>query len=131
MQNIPKDLKCWKCGAGLDYLLMPLSRSAHCKACDAALHVCLMCLFYEPRVAKQCREPVADEVKDKDRPNFCDYLELNPQAWKPADHSEAGAAASGLNDLFGLDTPAKAAGATSPADQTRQELDDLFNLGKP
>ena len=109
---------------------MPLSRGARCKACDAAVHICLMCRFYDPRVAKQCREPVADEVKDKDRPNFCDYLELNPQAWKPADHSEADAAASGLNALFGLDTPTEATGEASPADQTRQELDDLFGLDK-
>ena len=130
MQNKPEDLKCWKCGAGLDDLLMPLSRSAYCKACDAALHVCKMCRFYDPRVAKQCREPIADAVKDKDRPNFCDYLELNPQAWKPADHSEADAAASDLNALFDLDTPAAAIGTASSAEQSRQELDDLFGLTK-
>ncbi len=130
MQNKPEDLKCWKCGAGLDDLLMPLSRSAYCKACDAALHVCKMCRFYDPRVAKQCREPIADAVKDKDRPNFCDYLELNPQAWKPADHSEADAAASDLNALFDLDMPAAATGTASSAEQSRQELDDLFGLTK-
>ena len=124
----PEHLKCWKCGAGLDYLLMPLSRSAHCKACEAALHVCRMCRFYDPRVAKQCREPVADAVKDKDRPNFCGYLELNPQAWEPADHTEADSAASDLNALFGLDAPGEESGTAASAEQSRQELDDLFDL---
>ncbi|MCY3749907.1 MAG: hypothetical protein OXG54_00760 [Gammaproteobacteria bacterium] len=130
MQIKPENLKCWKCGAGLDYLLMPLSRNAHCKACEAALHVCRMCRFYEPRVAKQCREPVADAVKEKDRPNFCDYLELNPEAWEPPDHSEADVAAADLNDLFGLDTGGGASGTSTTADQARQELDDLFDLDK-
>jgi len=125
--NVQKSLKCWKCGAGLDYLIMPLSRSAHCKDCDAALHVCRMCRFYDPRVAKQCREPVADAVRDKDRPNFCGYLELNPQAWQPVDDSQAQTSASELNDLFELDT--RAASVTS-AEQARQELDDLFSPDK-
>ena len=128
MHNIPENLNCWKCGAGLEYLLMPLSRSAHCKTCGAALHVCRMCRFYDPRVAKQCREPVADAVKDKDRPNFCGYLELNPLAWEPADHSEADATASDLNALFGLDTEPVASGTATSAEQARQELDDLFDL---
>ncbi len=124
----PEHLQCWKCGAGLDYLLMPLSRSAHCKACEAALHVCRMCRFYDPRVAKQCREPVADAVQDKERPNFCGYLELNPQAWEPADHADADSAASDLNALFGLDAPGGASGTAASAEQSRQELDDLFDL---
>ena len=130
MQSKPEDLKCWKCGAGLDYLLMPLSRGAHCKACDAALHVCRMCRFYDPRVAKQCREPVADPVKDKVRPNFCGYLELNPEAWQPPDHSEADATASDLNALFDLDAATTATGSASSSEQARQELDDLFDLNK-
>ena len=103
MQSKPTDLKCWKCGAGLDYLLMPLSGRARCRNCEAALHVCRMCRFYDPRVAKQCREPVADTVRDKDRPNFCGYLELKPDAWKPVDHTPADAATAELNALFGLD----------------------------
>ena len=130
MQTKPENLKCWKCGADLDYLLMPLSRSAHCKACEAALHVCKMCRFYDARVAKQCREPVADIVKDKHRPNFCGYLELNPEAWKPADHAAADAVAANLNALFDLDTPATTTGTAPSAAQSRQELDDLFDLNK-
>ena len=130
MQTKPDNLKCWKCGAGLDDLLMPLSRSAHCKVCEAALHVCRMCRFYEPHFAKQCREPIADSVKDKERPNFCDYLELNPQAWQPADHADTDKAAADLNALFGLDTDPGAGGAAPSADQSRQALDDLFGLDK-
>ena len=112
---------------------MPLSRGARCKACDAAVHVCLMCRFYDSRVAKQCREPVADEVKDKDRPNFCDYLELNPDAYNPADHSGADAAMSDLNALFGLEGYTAASepdGTLSQEEKSRQQLNELFDLKK-
>ena len=129
----PEDLQCWKCGAGLDYLIMPLSRTAHCKACDAAIHVCLMCRFYDPRVAKKCREPIVDEVKDKDRPNFCDYLELNPAAYNPGDASEANAARSDLQALFGLESDDDSTGQDvelSQAEKSRQQLEELFGLKK-
>ena len=128
MQTKPENLKCWKCGAGLHDLLMPLSRNAHCKACDAALHVCRMCRFYDPRVARQCREPIAEAVKDKDRPNFCGYLELSPQAWQPVDQSGTETAAADLNALFGLDEDTGTSGMAPAADQSRQALDDLFGL---
>lgn len=34
-----------------------------------------MCRFYDTRKAKSCAEPVADEVSDKERANFCGYFE--------------------------------------------------------
>ena len=33
-----------------------------------------MCRFYDTRKAKSCAEPVADEVQDKQRANFCGYF---------------------------------------------------------
>lgn len=33
-----------------------------------------MCIFYSPDVARQCREDDAEEVKEKERANFCDYF---------------------------------------------------------
>ena len=32
-------------------------------------------------VAKHCREPIAEEVKDKERANFCDYFKPRPGAY--------------------------------------------------
>ncbi len=75
---------------------------ARCQVCDAAVRICRMCRFYDPSLARGCRQPIADEVKDKDRANFCDHLELIPGAYVPADHAKAHAAMSDLNTLFGL-----------------------------
>jgi hypothetical protein len=50
-------LICWKCGASLAELPLPLGRLAECLACHAELHVCRMCEFYDPRVTNSCDEP--------------------------------------------------------------------------
>jgi hypothetical protein len=129
MQDLTPALVCWKCGADISMLPLPLSRFAECKACHVSLHVCRLCEFYDTRVAKSCREPVAEEVKDKTRANFCDYFKARAGAWTPPDRSAAGKAQSDLESLFGL-SPGKAAGSPSTADAAKNELDRLFGLDK-
>jgi len=120
------NLECWRCGAPLGDLLLPLARNATCDRCDADLHVCLMCMFHDRGVAHQCREPIAEEVNDKQRANFCGYLQLRGAAHRESGHADPGRARAELDALFGLDTPA---GATpESADSSRRELDRLFGL---
>ena len=45
-----------------------------CPFCRADLHCCLNCTFYDRPSPKQCREPVAELVKEKGRANYCDYF---------------------------------------------------------
>lgn len=114
---------CWKCGASLDELPLPLGRREECPACHADLHVCRMCRFYDTGVAHACREPVAEEVKDKERANFCDYFQARPGAYRPADDAPAHAARSQLDALFGgASTP----GSPTDAEAAREELEKLF-----
>ncbi|MBU1191222.1 MAG: hypothetical protein KKA36_06295 [Gammaproteobacteria bacterium] len=124
-------LVCWKCGAPLDDIPLPLARLAECLVCRTELHVCLSCEFYDTRVAKQCRETIAEEVKDKARANFCDYYQLRPNAFQPRDDTEERAARSQLDALFGggqkTDDSGGASGDQSSSDQgARNALDDLF-----
>ena len=51
-----KSLSCWRCGAALAKLTLPLSRLDECPSCSMPLHVCRMCVHYDPAVARQCRE---------------------------------------------------------------------------
>src|ERR1700746_298296 len=83
------DLVCWKCGASLAELSLPLRRLEECPKCRAELHVCRMCVDYDPRVAKACREPTAEEVNDKTRANFCDHFKPRPGAYPPPNIAEA------------------------------------------
>jgi hypothetical protein len=93
-------LVCWKCGASLADLTLPLGRLEECRTCRAELHVCKMCEWYSLSVAKQCRETVAEEVKDKERANFCDYFKPRPRAHSKTDLSAADRARSELDNLF-------------------------------
>lgn len=98
---MPHDLSCWKCGASLAALSLPLRRLDECPACRAELHVCRLCVDYEPRVAKHCREPTAEEVRDKTRANFCDHFKPRAGAYVAPDTAGVDAARAELDRLFG------------------------------
>ena len=115
------ELVCWKCGASLADYSLPLRRLEECRKCGAELHVCKLCEWYSTSVAKHCREPIAEEVKDKERANFCDYFKSRPGAYS-APTVEAAKAKSDLEALFG---GAKEPGPAA-ADKAKAELDALF-----
>jgi len=120
------DLVCWKCGGPIHGLPMPLARLAECRLCHAELHVCRLCEFYDRKVADQCREPVADSVKEKERANFCGYFQPRPHAYMPAGGSQTQAAKAGLHALFGIESKQENDKAINAADRLRRELDQLF-----
>jgi len=93
-------LVCWRCGASLAGLSLPLSRTDACRACRAELHACRMCLYYDTSKAKSCAEPVADEVQDKMRANFCGYFSAAPGRYQAPDAAGDRAKAA-LDALFG------------------------------
>lgn len=98
MSEAPLD--CWHCGASLAGLTLPLSRTDSCRACRAELYVCRMCRFYDTGKAKHCSEPIADEVQDKTRANFCGYFIAAGGRFRPRD--DAGEQArTALESLFG------------------------------
>ena len=117
------DLQCWKCGAALGEPLLPLPRTEACPQCGTDLHVCRMCTLYDTSVAKSCREPIAEEVRDKERASFCDYLELRPSAHAPPDRGAADAGRDALSALFGLDAEPSPG---DPAAAAKRKLEDLF-----
>ena len=96
------DLACWKCGQSLAMLTLPFGRSDRCKGCGADLHACKLCALYDPRAYQQCREPTVEEVRDKERANFCDHYKPVAGAFKGgAALGAADAARSELEKLFG------------------------------
>jgi hypothetical protein len=119
-------LICWKCGSSLEALSLPLQRLDECKQCGAELHVCKLCEWYSISVAKHCREPIAEEVKDKERANFCDYFKPRPDAYSSAPQADAAKAKSELEALFGGSQRGTQPAAPSPEDRARAELEALF-----
>ena len=94
-------LTCWKCGASLAALTLPLRRLEECPGCRAELHVCRMCVEYDTAVATHCREPTAEEVREKTRANFCDHFRPRPGAYTAPDSAAIDRAREELEKLFG------------------------------
>jgi hypothetical protein len=118
------ELVCWNCGNSLAALSLPLQRLDECRQCHAELHVCKLCRFYDVLVAKHCREPIAEEVRDKQRANYCDYFSPQSGAYSRAGLDAAADAKTALESLFSSGTPAES--QQSAADKARAELDALF-----
>ncbi|UCE89676.1 MAG: hypothetical protein JSW10_02240 [Pseudomonadota bacterium] len=125
-------LVCWKCGASLEELPVPFSRYAECPACRAEMHACRMCAFYDTSVSKQCREPIAEEVKEKTRANFCGYFQPRPGAFVAGGDTRAREAQARLADLFGEtessagDIESEKPGMQSEAEQAQARLEALL-----
>ncbi len=94
-------LLCWRCGADLSVLTLPLRRLEECPACSVHLHVCRLCRYFDRARPRQCREDDAEEVRDKERANFCDYFRPAPGAFDAAGAAVVERARQALDDLFG------------------------------
>ena len=69
---------CHNCSTQLETDETP-GRTETCPNCDADLHCCLNCRFYDPSIYNECRESQAERVLDKDRSNFCDYFSFRQE----------------------------------------------------
>jgi hypothetical protein len=113
-------LVCWKCGAELRGVPLPLSRTAECPACKAELHVCRLCQFFDARTMRQCSEIRAEEIIKKDQANYCDWFKPRPNAFDASAQAKAITAKSKLDGLFG------GAAAPDATDPSREVVERLF-----
>jgi hypothetical protein len=60
-----------------------------------------MCVFFDAAAVRQCREDGAEDVIEKERPNFCDWFKPSAHAYDPDRKIAADRAADALNALFG------------------------------
>ena len=96
---------CWKCGEAIQ---VPTgNRVANrdtCTQCEADLHACRNCQFYDPGKNNQCAEPQAEWTRGKEAANYCDYFSPNPT-------------------LFALNNR-----PSSQADDPKKRFDSLFKI---
>ena len=93
--------RCHKCGHEL-HKDLEVHRSTVCPSCDADLRCCLSCRFYSKGVHWDCVESIDEQVRNKDRGNFCGF--------------------------FSFRTSGEGAAAPSAGDQkTRNAFDGLFS----
>lgn len=115
------ELRCFRCGASLAGLSLPLSRRDECPDCAIHLHVCKMCVSFDKSVPGQCREDDAEEVFDKEKVNFCEWFAPSADAFDPVRAEEASRAGSELASLFGEEPESR-----PDTDALTQRAEDLF-----
>ncbi len=120
-----ESLRCYRCGESLASLTPPLSRQDECPKCANYLHVCRMCVFFDPRVPTQCREDGAEEVIEKERVNFCDWFKPSATAFIAERKSSEDLARAELGALFG-ETPADAENSDVAGRDATSSVEDLF-----
>lgn len=96
--------RCHHCGAQLEMRGKP-SRDDNCPECHHDLRVCRNCRHFDAGAWHQCRENQADEVRDKDRGNFCDWFAFRED---------------------GPSSPAPGTGGASAGDKAREAFRNLF-----
>jgi hypothetical protein len=75
-------------------------RKDECPFCRADLRCCLNCRFFDRSAPKQCREPIAELVREKDKANYCDlFLFADAAAGAPIKDGE-NSSRKALDDLF-------------------------------
>lgn len=75
MSSTENSAHCYKCNSPFEYdALKKVSRGAECPKCKTSLKCCKMCTFFEASSYNECKEPVAERIVDKEKPNFCEYF---------------------------------------------------------
>ena len=116
------DICCYRCGASLDSLSMPLSREDACPSCAVYLHVCKMCTFFDTTVPGQCREDDAEEVYEKERANFCEWFTAAEDSFDAVRAAADNRSRDQLSSLFGNED-----GGTPASDgEANKAAEDLF-----
>ena len=122
---------CVSCDAELPADLR-VGRETLCPRCDAYLHACVQCRFYEPTLHNQCLEPEADYVGDRQKANFCDFFALagTRDSGKGGEAKRSRPAAGQSSAAAGTPgaTPGAKPGATGNdrAREARAKLEALF-----
>lgn len=120
-----RSIPCYYCGFGLS--AAPPGRLDVCPQCGKYVHVCRMCVHYDPaETSKQCAEDDAERVQDKQAANFCDYFTVSDKAFDAGEISAAATAQARLSALFGDTDQADSAGSADPADRLLEDAEALF-----
>lgn len=94
-----QELTCWQCGKRLDNVIFPMSRREECPRCDSDQHVCKMCKEFDGR--NSCNEPIAEDVTDREKANFCDYFSPSGEVFEKKVRETQQNAKAQLAALFG------------------------------
>ena len=89
---------CWHCGREL--MRADLARENTCPGCGKSTRSCRNCRWYAPGRPNDCREPMAERILDKEKANYCELFQPNPEAGDQAKGGAADNLRQAADDLF-------------------------------
>ena len=89
---------CYFCGKELD-IGGTVGRSETCPHCHRDLRCCLNCALYDFS-STYCREPQSEEIRERDRSNFCDFFIFSDKETKDERDSQVRKAKEEWERLF-------------------------------
>ncbi|MBI3448375.1 MAG: hypothetical protein HY049_05595 [Acidobacteria bacterium] len=89
---------CWFCGTEAR-AEGKIARKDTCPKCRMSVKCCKNCRFFETSAPRQCCEPAAEFVGDKEGANFCEYFDFQERSGRP-DGNQGEKARSRFDSLF-------------------------------
>ena len=92
MMAFGQKVKCAACGAVIQ---ANISFEATCPKCNADLHTCRQCTFFDPASRFECRKPITARIANKGARNNCELfaartvVERETSSGKPTDAKQA------------------------------------------
>ena len=71
MMAFEEKVKCAACGATVP---ANIQRDTACPKCNADLHTCRLCTFFDPGARFECRKPITARIANKGARNLCDLF---------------------------------------------------------
>mgnify|MGYP001163587812 FL=1 len=107
MPGFYRAVRCAMCGVQLPVDFAEITPSSQCPKCEAFLHSCKHCVYFDPASRFECSQPILERVTGKDSKNNCEFFEVrstvdkmtgdkrtNTGAQRPSDARDA------FEDLF-------------------------------
>ena len=71
MMAFGETVKCTACGAKAP---PNISVESSCPKCNAALHTCRQCTYFDPSARFECRKPITAKIVNKNARNTCEHF---------------------------------------------------------
>ncbi len=75
-------VRCKSCGKPLPASFDEILTESRCPACQADLHTCTNCAFFDPASRFECSQTILKRVSPKDKANDCEHFEARTSVEK-------------------------------------------------
>jgi hypothetical protein len=72
------EIECYSCKSKI-VIQDKIAFRQDCDKCGNALHSCVQCQHYDPKVYNECKETMADRILEKQKSNYCEFFSASPK----------------------------------------------------